>query len=348
MPGEMTKRTRKLHKVKELYKTELCAAFERDGACKYGRDCYFAHDKKELRCRPLTAGIKTSIDNPTRSMHFKMFSRLCDSVLKNVPCVYGDRCFYAHSHEELTTARDEVIEARSQSSSSASEEDEVKPKIQGKRKSASKRDEQAEKEKEKENVSQQKRVQKRIKQKQLDTTRPKAILQAIATSAYRTTQKIEKTRKIMSTLPLSSSKVDSAKTKDKAINVVTNERERNCTRVWENQSPINWGPVLQDHPMFYMFRTMHFNGLKPDTSNIPKRQQYCSCYHMQYLCPSLYHYIKAHANGITIDQLGPKLRNVFPAMSGCSNDIILRHLLCCIDVWSDSVSLPGHVMICVN
>ena len=31
------------------YKTQLCRFFEKEGTCKYGKNCSFAHSDKELR-----------------------------------------------------------------------------------------------------------------------------------------------------------------------------------------------------------------------------------------------------------------------------------------------------------
>ena len=166
------------------------------------------------------------------------------------------------------------------------------------------------------------------------TTRPKSILQAIASSTYHTTKQIQNTRRLMPK--------DLVQPKQ-----VLNQM---CTAVWENQSNIDWGIVLHDHPMFYKFRTMRYNGLKADTSSIPAiaAQQYYSRHKMQHLCPSLYKYIRDHTNGIAIEQLAPKLRNVFPSILNSSDHVILQQLLYCIDVWCDNVSMPGFSMIRVN
>jgi hypothetical protein len=49
----------------KLYKTELCRGYSRDGACRYGANCQFAHGIEELRPAPQGANkvIKISLDN---------------------------------------------------------------------------------------------------------------------------------------------------------------------------------------------------------------------------------------------------------------------------------------------
>jgi hypothetical protein len=49
----------------KLYKTELCRGFSRDGSCRYGANCQFAHGIEELRPAPQGASkvIKISLEN---------------------------------------------------------------------------------------------------------------------------------------------------------------------------------------------------------------------------------------------------------------------------------------------
>lgn len=65
----------------ELYKTELCHAFESTGHCKYGLKCRFAHGKSELR--PV-------------NRHPKYKTQQCKSFRESGHCPYGARCKFIH------------------------------------------------------------------------------------------------------------------------------------------------------------------------------------------------------------------------------------------------------------
>ncbi|KAJ5070744.1 protein tis11 [Anaeramoeba ignava] len=65
----------------DLYKTELCQAFEETGYCKYGKRCQFAHGIEELR--PI-------------QHHPKYKTRLCKSFHGKGFCKYGKRCRFIH------------------------------------------------------------------------------------------------------------------------------------------------------------------------------------------------------------------------------------------------------------
>ena len=119
----MSKQRFKGGKASKLYKTELCKLFEKTNSCKYGKACYFAHGTDELRCRPAAVGAKPSILNPSKSMSGNMFSRICDSVLRNNTCMYGDQCFFAHSKDELGMSARDVVDSRRRSYCSTTNDD---------------------------------------------------------------------------------------------------------------------------------------------------------------------------------------------------------------------------------
>jgi hypothetical protein len=66
----------------DLYKTELCRAWEKHGSCSFGNKCNYAHGTKELRdrVRVTTFHIQPCVD----------------SVTQKGQCGYGKRCNYAH------------------------------------------------------------------------------------------------------------------------------------------------------------------------------------------------------------------------------------------------------------
>ena len=39
----------KIKRRQEAFKTAICQAFQKTGECRYGNECRFAHDNKELR-----------------------------------------------------------------------------------------------------------------------------------------------------------------------------------------------------------------------------------------------------------------------------------------------------------
>lgn len=78
----------------DLYKTELCRAFEERGQCRYGDKCQFAHGSRDVR----------SVDR-----HPKYKTELCRTYHSTGFCPYGARCHFVHS---------EIHSSRSSTSSS--------------------------------------------------------------------------------------------------------------------------------------------------------------------------------------------------------------------------------------
>lgn len=66
------------------FKTELCERYMNHGECKFGKDCNFAHGKKQLR-HP-DPKFKTTL-----CRNWKLFGR----------CSYGNKCNFAHGDGEL-------------------------------------------------------------------------------------------------------------------------------------------------------------------------------------------------------------------------------------------------------
>nr|ALK28650.1 zinc finger protein 36 C3H type-like 3 [Ondatra zibethicus] len=69
----------------ELYKTELCRAFEESGICRYGHKCQFAHSSRELRTLLRHPKYKTE---PCRTFHSVGI------------CPYGARCHFIHNQHD--------------------------------------------------------------------------------------------------------------------------------------------------------------------------------------------------------------------------------------------------------
>ncbi|KAJ1674638.1 hypothetical protein EV182_002865 [Spiromyces aspiralis] len=82
-------------KRETLYKTELCSSWTRNGQCRYGNKCRFAHGKCELRERP---------------RHHRYRTKLCRNFTAKGYCPYGDRCDFIHARAEgdgLASAHDQ-------------------------------------------------------------------------------------------------------------------------------------------------------------------------------------------------------------------------------------------------
>eukprot|EP01025_Chloroclados_australasicus_P026138 TRINITY_DN2596_c0_g1_i5.p2 TRINITY_DN2596_c0_g1~~TRINITY_DN2596_c0_g1_i5.p2 ORF type:complete len:316 (+),score=34.47 TRINITY_DN2596_c0_g1_i5:2155-3102(+) len=62
-------------------KTEICRLWEKDGWCKFGDGCHFAHGAQEL---------KTAVRHP------KYKTKLCRNYSQTGSCQYGQRCQFIH------------------------------------------------------------------------------------------------------------------------------------------------------------------------------------------------------------------------------------------------------------
>ena len=67
------------------YKTQLCANFQRDGACRYGRRCQFAHGAHELRERSQLLAPIVPEDQ-----------KICQPFAATGFCRFGDKCKFPH------------------------------------------------------------------------------------------------------------------------------------------------------------------------------------------------------------------------------------------------------------
>ena len=67
------------------YKTQLCANFQRDGVCRYGRRCQFAHGAHELRERSQLLAPIVPEDQ-----------KICQPFAATGFCRFGDKCKFPH------------------------------------------------------------------------------------------------------------------------------------------------------------------------------------------------------------------------------------------------------------
>ena len=67
------------------YKTQICANFQRDGACRYGRRCQFAHGAHELRERSQLLAPLVPEDQ-----------KICQPFAATGFCRFGDKCKFPH------------------------------------------------------------------------------------------------------------------------------------------------------------------------------------------------------------------------------------------------------------
>lgn len=67
-----------------LFKTEMCRSFTEAGICKYGDNCQFCHDPKELRIV---------------QRHPKYKTEGCKTFWTEGSCPYGNRCCFVHGEE---------------------------------------------------------------------------------------------------------------------------------------------------------------------------------------------------------------------------------------------------------
>ncbi|KAK3284194.1 hypothetical protein CYMTET_8144 [Cymbomonas tetramitiformis] len=72
---------------KVSWKTELCHSWVRQGSCKYGDNCTFAHGEHEIK-----NNVKAKMNHKTK---------LCSNWLRDGSCAYGDRCGFAHGEHEV-------------------------------------------------------------------------------------------------------------------------------------------------------------------------------------------------------------------------------------------------------
>ena len=83
-----------------LYKTQLCGNYAKDGKCRYGKSCRFAHGESELRARALGGASKgkSAKELPTDPLYK---TQLCENYAQDGKCRYGKRCHFAHGDSEL-------------------------------------------------------------------------------------------------------------------------------------------------------------------------------------------------------------------------------------------------------
>eukprot|EP01023_Acetabularia_acetabulum_P035740 TRINITY_DN3373_c0_g1_i1.p1 TRINITY_DN3373_c0_g1~~TRINITY_DN3373_c0_g1_i1.p1 ORF type:complete len:339 (-),score=72.51 TRINITY_DN3373_c0_g1_i1:3509-4525(-) len=67
--------------AQEKFKTEVCRLWEKDGWCKFGEGCHFAHGAHELQ---------------TAVRHSKYKTKLCRNYSQTGACQYGQRCQFIH------------------------------------------------------------------------------------------------------------------------------------------------------------------------------------------------------------------------------------------------------------
>lgn len=70
---------------KSLFKTELCATFQKTGFCPYNDKCQFAHGLDELKAAPKSRKWKT---------------KMCKNWIEKGHCRYGKRCCYKHGEND--------------------------------------------------------------------------------------------------------------------------------------------------------------------------------------------------------------------------------------------------------
>ena len=73
-----------------LFKSEMCRAWEKDGKCRYGGGCQFAHGKTELR-------------EVKKHPRFKTVT--CWAFATSGVCAYGEKCQFIHSEEMMKQRR---------------------------------------------------------------------------------------------------------------------------------------------------------------------------------------------------------------------------------------------------
>ena len=76
------------HQQPLKFKTELCCFYTKNGWCRHGNNCSFAHGLRELRCHTEHPNYKT---------------RTCKSFQTKGFCPYGFRCKFIHPVREYTS-----------------------------------------------------------------------------------------------------------------------------------------------------------------------------------------------------------------------------------------------------
>ncbi|XXQ30529.1 C3H1-type domain-containing protein [Plasmodiophora brassicae] len=75
-----------------VYKTELCTVFAREGSCRYGMRCHFAHGFQELRPRSATASSSGSSSKAARVGR-------CIQWDATRTCRFGPDCRFVHQQD---------------------------------------------------------------------------------------------------------------------------------------------------------------------------------------------------------------------------------------------------------
>lgn len=76
--------TNSIDKHSNLFKTEICRAFQDNGRCRYGSKCQFAHNLNELR---------------EINRHPRYKTQYCKKFNENGFCPYGTRCCFIHEKD---------------------------------------------------------------------------------------------------------------------------------------------------------------------------------------------------------------------------------------------------------
>ncbi|KAL3124695.1 hypothetical protein niasHT_001532 [Heterodera trifolii] len=72
---------KRIHRITNAYRTEICRIYRASGMCQYGDACRFAHSNEQLRSRQLPHNYKT---------------KLCRNFEQFGFCIYGAKCLYIH------------------------------------------------------------------------------------------------------------------------------------------------------------------------------------------------------------------------------------------------------------
>lgn len=80
-------------------KTRLCDFYARDGSCRNGSECRFAHGEHELAPVTFRGLAPSPVDVTGGLSNFK--TQLCTHYQKDGCCKFGERCMFAHGEGEL-------------------------------------------------------------------------------------------------------------------------------------------------------------------------------------------------------------------------------------------------------